>query len=279
MLNQRVKTRARQVLYFCCGYVFMVLAGYLSLPFIPRGAAETTSDITASIVRKYPLYIPMWTPFGPNALKVSPVYQLVVVWQAWAFIVLVSVFCCADCLLYSFIIFLHEAMRHLSRLSPSQRKPNQKSNLPEDEYKIWIRQHQFMLEIATDVENLFSPIILTTFLTNGFVMCVLAYVLVKISDIIGILCLSGHLSCIVAKLYVMARFGQILIDESTRLKSYMTFKTWPEMGRQRDAQIIGIRCSTPMALTGMKYFHLSVEFFGRVCSVALSYFIVLLQIH
>ncbi|XP_059490477.1 odorant receptor coreceptor-like [Neocloeon triangulifer] len=77
----------------------------------------------------------------------------------------------------------------------------------------------------------------------------------------------------------MARFGQMLIDESEHLKSSMAFKVWPDMGKRRDAHIISLRCSNPIALTGMKYFTLSVEVFGRVCSVALSYFVVLLQIH
>ncbi|XP_059490146.1 uncharacterized protein LOC132205220 [Neocloeon triangulifer] len=150
-LKAKVGKRSRRVIYFFYGYVFFVLSGYLSLPFLPRPVAETTSDITASIVREYPLYLPMWTPFGPEALKRPPFYQMAVIWQAWSFVVLVTVFCGADCLLYSFVIFIHEAMQHLQRTTPgkpavaSPKIVNSRCEF-KDEYEIWIQQHQFVLQ-------------------------------------------------------------------------------------------------------------------------------------
>jgi hypothetical protein len=85
MYKRAMKLSRRTQLLFS-GYVFFVLTGYLSLPFLPQGpdlGSANTSDITASIVnpsRKRPLYIPMWLPIEIETMK-SPGYEILVIWQ------------------------------------------------------------------------------------------------------------------------------------------------------------------------------------------------------
>jgi hypothetical protein len=85
LLRVRAAKTFRKILLSFCGYVFFILAGYLSLPFMPRAAKKSTSDITASIVREYPLYIPMWLPWSRETMQSTPFYQLLVLWQVYIF--------------------------------------------------------------------------------------------------------------------------------------------------------------------------------------------------
>jgi len=111
---------------------------------------------------------------------ITPFYQLLVLWQvtnillilfyrryknygfnflqAVCFILLVSIFCAADCLLYVFIMHIVECLRHLERTVPHKSESDKKhsrvslnqtrhaGHAPVDEYRIYIQQHQCVLK-------------------------------------------------------------------------------------------------------------------------------------
>jgi hypothetical protein len=77
--------------------------------------------------------------------------------QAVCFILLVSIFCAADCLLYAFIMHIVECLRHLERTVPHTTEIGKKhsrlllnqtryAGAPVDEYRIYIQQHQYVLK-------------------------------------------------------------------------------------------------------------------------------------
>jgi hypothetical protein len=65
-----------------------------------------------------------------------------------------GIFSAVDCILFSFVIFLDEAMQHILRIKPSvlKSKPIDKAGsfdrkaAPESECKILVMQHHFVIE-------------------------------------------------------------------------------------------------------------------------------------
>jgi hypothetical protein len=54
--------------------------------------------------------------------------------------------------------------------------------------------------------------------------------------------------------------------QNEHLQASMPLKVWKafDHGKERDIQIVSLGCSIPIALTGMNFFHLTMEAFGRV---------------
>jgi hypothetical protein len=65
-----------------------------------------------------------------------------------------GIFSAVDCVLFSFVIYLDEAMQHILRIKPSVLKPKlieeignfDQRTAPESECKTLVKQHHFVIE-------------------------------------------------------------------------------------------------------------------------------------
>jgi hypothetical protein len=78
---------------------------------------------------------------------------------------------------------------------------------------------------------------------------------------------------------VVKDFSYIL-KQNEHLQASMPLKVWKALGhgKERDIQIVSLGCSIPIALTGMNFFHLTMEAFGRViynwnCALYIEFFL------
>ncbi|XP_020710370.2 odorant receptor 4-like isoform X2 [Athalia rosae] len=139
-----------------------------------------------------------------------------------------------------------------------------------------VREHRF----AKDVEDLHSPILLVHFLLSTILICL---------NVVKLTSVSVHQNRLEFSLFVMyfaGAFFEIFILcwiankvflESENLATAIYCSRWFEAAKpvQHGVLLTLMRAQSPSVLTAGKFFPISLESFGTVCTTAVSYYTLL----
>lgn len=127
-----------------------------------------------------------------------------------------------------------------------------------------VRHHQHLIRCAAMLENIMHPVSLFKFLVLTLQLCILAVNVLRVKHT-----WSKNLSEILYIFYVTmdsftsSYIGQILMDQSVRVRDFLYNVPWYTMDRRTraDMRFVLLGSQTPLILTGGKFFVLKYETF------------------
>lgn len=202
-------------------------------------------------------------------------YAFAILWMNWQGYSLITYLLISDIFLYAcvtiismeFNILKHE-VKNFKLQSPEGRKVNVVS---------FIERHVKLRDLSDQLQGIFGPIFLYTFITGSILMCLILFhflttkvtVFTALIDII-------YLETIVTQTWLLCFYGQKLIDSSSGVADAIYDSDWTEVDDcyfKKQIVLILIRSQRPKRLSAMGFADISLETFAAVSNLVLRRFI------
>lgn len=131
-----------------------------------------------------------------------------------------------------------------------------------------VRHHQHLVHCARRLEAIIHPVLLCKFVVSTVQLCILALNVTSVehttSEVMNELL---YLIGVMGDTFYNAHAGQILLDQSVRVRDFLYEISWYRMDRKlrQDMRFILMFGCRPLQLTGGKFFVMNYEKFVSVC--------------
>ncbi|NP_001091818.1 olfactory receptor 42 [Bombyx mori] len=200
-------------------------------------------------------------------------------WIPWLIVYVYSIFCGFTCVLYYatvdvlYCVMTSLVCNNFSLISFKLQKVNRNTA---HLLKEVVKEQQYVLKLAEDLENIFTAPNLFNVLIGSVEICALGFNLM-IGDLTQIPGCILFLSSVLLQILIMSVFGENLISESSRIAEAAFLCKWYEMDQKSKKTIltIMIRSHKPKKLTAYKFSVISYGSFSKIISTSWSYFTIL----
>ncbi|XP_046751355.1 odorant receptor coreceptor-like [Diprion similis] len=230
-----------------------------------------------------------WYPFDISGF---PVYQLTIMFQAFCGSVWINMTSTSDVIFLAIIIreaeefnVLHNMLAILSNVDSHRVKEQSaqtiRNNLirhpsyterSEDVNILlnsWIKHHQLVLRILTEIRKTFSVFVFIVVGCNALSLVLLAYIGATIKDVTALLSMISFLFVVTAQLFSFSWYSMKLTTKAEEMSQELLRINWWEapVSYQMSSKFISLRALKNVSISGMGYFDLNLEMFLSVSCI------------
>ncbi|XP_028161527.1 odorant receptor 85b-like isoform X1 [Ostrinia furnacalis] len=150
----------------------------------------------------------------------------------------------------------------------------------EDELKELVKNHQYILKLSENLEEIFSLPNLFNVMMSSLEICAVGFNL-TMGPVSEIPRSVVFLSSVLLQILMLSVFGEKLIEESTKVGDAAYNSKWYEVDQKTKKTILIImtRSSKPQQLTAYKFSVISYGSFTKIISTSWSYFTILKTVY
>nr|QXE93250.1 odorant receptor 24 [Eucryptorrhynchus brandti] len=147
--------------------------------------------------------------------------------------------------------------------------------------KYWVERHKHVVRLVTAIGDAYGVALLLHMLTATIMLTLLAYEATKINGVnVYAATTLGYLLYSLAQVFHFCIFGNRLIEESSSVMEAAYSCHWYDGSEEAKTfvQIVCQQCQKALAISGAKFFTISLDLFASVLGAVVTYFMVLVQL-
>jgi odorant receptor len=199
-----------------------------------------------------------WFPFD----KYDPVwYNFVILWTILFSIFFNGGLIGSDLILYSFVTLITLQYEILS-----EELENMKAIDGKEMFDELIKQHQKLLEVSRDLEEVFSPSILVNFVASSILICMFGYQILVEFNLELLFKFASPLTASVLQILMICRCGQMLTEAAGKLTFSAYNSDWSSDQKKLKTSLVLMmqKSQQPSVITAGKFRVVSFEAFAAV---------------
>ncbi|KAG5670218.1 hypothetical protein PVAND_000496 [Polypedilum vanderplanki] len=218
------------------------------------------------------LLLPTYTPLSLNH---SWLYSIFFFTQDWTFLILVLI-CAATDLVFCGLVCLTAMEFDVLAQKVSQLGSTDDENAENSLCKI-IDGYNELIDIANQLEEIFSPILLVNVFASIILLCVCVFLMFTPLDIVLIVKFFSTIPALVIQFFSICYYGELLQTSSLRVadKAYNCNWYGQSLKFRKIILLTILRAQKPKVLTGWKFMDVGLPTFYWVLQTAQSYYSIL----
>ncbi|KAL3271403.1 hypothetical protein HHI36_021884 [Cryptolaemus montrouzieri] len=147
--------------------------------------------------------------------------------------------------------------------------------------KYWVERHKHVVRLVTAIGDSYGVALLLHMLTSTIILTILAYQATRIDGLnVYAASVLGYLIYSLAQIFHFCIFGNRLIEESSSVMEAAYSCHWYDGSEEAKTfvQIVCQQCQKALAISGAKFFTISLDLFASVLGATVTYFMVLVQL-
>ncbi|XP_059490908.1 uncharacterized protein LOC132205680 [Neocloeon triangulifer] len=195
------------------------------------------------------------------------------------------IFCTSDAFTCSTMVALVERSNFLVKMAPTALVPKDGSKTTKS-FESWVKYHQHYEKLLRSVNEVMGPVILVTHLFAAGNIMVYVYLIIRDKEQEIRELAASFLFVTAIQFFMYAYWGQQVINNGERLSratltaNQVSENAYHEGPVRNSLLIIMAKCcgSQTTEITGLGFFTVSLRFYARICSLSMSYLLIMLQL-